>query len=77
LQQHGSSTCAKHHIELCDLLPAKAIVQNGRHQVGVFISCERGQKVTGICAVSPVVFTNTPPMPEKNEGKPLVRRPFR
>jgi hypothetical protein len=77
LQQHGSSTCTKHHIELRGLLPAKAIVQKERHQVGVIMSCKGGQEVTGVCALSPVVFTNIPTMPEKNEGKPLVRRPFR
>jgi predicted DNA-binding ribbon-helix-helix protein len=77
LQQHGSSTCTKHHLELCGLLPAKAIVQYGKHQIGAIISCERGQNVTGVCAVSATVFTHIPLKPEKNEGKPFFRRLFR
>ena len=51
-QQHGNSKCTKLHIGLCVLLPAEAIFQYRRHQVGVVISCERGQKVTGVCSES-------------------------
>jgi len=56
LQQHGSSTCTKHHTELCGLFPAQAIAQYGKRQVAVIMSCERGQNVTGVSAMIPVAF---------------------
>jgi hypothetical protein len=41
--------------------PEKIIVQKGEHQVGAITSCERGQNVTGVYAVSASGFC-VPPM---------------